>query len=154
MDALLQRLKQTIETFVHSAELLWTFRTGSTYIESLRKRAEGGDAIAIYQLGEYYYQGTHGLRQNRRKALKLWLRSGELGCAAAYCSIGYAYRTGEGVERDVKKKKYYAELAAMGGDAYARHNIGAIEGKAGNYDRAVKHWAIAAAAGFDQSDSY
>jgi len=31
----------------------------------------------------------------------------------------------------------------MGGYVYARHNIGAMEGRAGNVDRALRHFMIA-----------
>ena len=55
------------------------------------------------------------------------------------------------MERDAKKEKYYFELAAMGGDVQSRHNLGAIEGNAGNMNRAVKHWMISAGAGNDDS---
>jgi hypothetical protein len=55
------------------------------------------------------------------------------------------------VERDTKKAKYYYELAAMGRDIDARHNLGVVEAKAGNMSRAMKHWMIAAGAGYDKS---
>ena len=32
----------------------------------------------------------------------------------------------------------------MGGEAIARYNLGLIEKRAGNYDRALKHFMIAA----------
>ena len=48
---------------------------------------------------------------------------------------------------DKKKAKYYYELAAMGGNIYARHNLGCKEISAGNYQRAYKHYMIAAKAG-------
>ena len=77
--------------------------TSDQYIERIKKRVEGGDdAAAIYQLGCDYYLGEHGLRQNFKKANKLWLRAGELGLAVAYCKIGYAYYNGQGVEKDAK----------------------------------------------------
>ena len=47
--------------------------------------------------------------------------------------------------------RYYYELAAIGGNAYSRHNLGLLEWHAGNFDRAVKHWMIAAGAGHDDS---
>ena len=81
------------------------------------------------------------------KAVELWLRAGKLGCAVAYYSVGNAYINGEGVERDMKKAKHYYELAAMGGDVPARHNLGVIEQKTGNKNRAMKHLMIAAGAG-------
>ena len=55
------------------------------------------------------------------------------------------------MEKDAKKAKYYWELAAMGGDIIARHNLGRLEKLAGNMKRAMKHWMISAGAGDDDS---
>ena len=121
------------------------------WVERLKERTEGDDAMAMYNLGCDYYNGRKGLRQNLRKAMKLFLQAGELGYAAAYHNIGYAYYHGEGVEKDENKAKYYYELAAMGGDAYARYNLGLFEQREGNMSRSVKHWMISAGAGDDDS---
>ena len=43
------------------------------------------------------------------------------------------------------------EQAAIGGDPYARHNIGCAEEGSGRHERAVKHWIIAAKLGHDNS---
>ena len=51
----------------------------------------------------------------------------------------------------MKKAEYYYELAAVGGDADSRHNLGIMEARAGIFDRAMKHWMISAAAGYDES---
>ena len=120
-------------------------------IEWEKKRVEIGDPTAIYNQGVCYEQGSDGYPQNYRKALELWHRAGELGYAIAYASIGYAYDNGEGVEVDSKKATYYYELAAMGGDVYARHNLGCIERDAGNFDRALRHWMISAGDGYAKS---
>jgi len=117
-------------------------------IERLNKRAEVKDPWAIHKLGVFYAQGTNGYRQDYTKALELWHRSGELGYArAAYASIGYAYEIGEGVEVDYMKANHYYELAAMGGNAIARHNLGIMEENAGNMDRSLKHHMIAVRGG-------
>ena len=121
-------------------------------LQRLKKRVEACDAGAICQLGFYYHRGENGLRKNRKKANKLFLRAGELGCVTANHNIGINYFNGFGVERDETKAKYYWELAAMGGNVKARHNLGILEDKiAGNTSRALKHWMIAAAAGYDKS---
>ena len=78
----------------------------------------------------------------------MYLKAGELGCAAAYYNLGQSYREGTGVEVDEKKAKYYYELAAMGGDIMARNSLAAMEGNAGNNERAKKHLILAAKAGF------
>ena len=120
-------------------------------LERIQKRAESDDAEAINMLGGYYHVGTMGLQQDHGKAMKLWLRAGELGCVASYGRIADCYHNGIGVERDMAKSKYYAELAAMGGHVISRHNIGATEWNACNFDRAVKHLMISAEAGWDES---
>ena len=48
---------------------------------------------------------------------------------------------------DMKKAKFHLEAGAMAGNKVARNNIGILEYVAGNMDRAIKHWIIAASAG-------
>jgi len=55
------------------------------------------------------------------------------------------------VERKEKKAKYFYELAAIRGNVTARFNLGNLEKRSGNMNRAVKHWMISAAAGDDDS---
>ena len=112
---------------------------------------EANDPIAICDIGGYYRDGLNGYPQDHTKALELWHRAGELGHTGAYCSIGYAYKFGRGVEVDKEKAKYCWELAAMGGDTTARHNLGVDEKRSGNFDRALKHYMIAVRSG--NSDS-
>ena len=120
-------------------------------VKRTKKRAEVGDANAMFDLGCCYSEGACGLQQNQTKALELYHRAGELGYADAYNNIGHAYHTGEGVERDEKKANHYYELAAMKGDAIARHNLGNSEARTGNWDRALKHYMISAEGGHNDS---
>jgi len=112
-------------------------------IKRFRKRVEANDAMAICHLGCYYRDGLHGLPRDYTKALELYHKAAELGYAKAYCSIGYAHDYGEGVIVDKEKAIHYYELAAMGGDEVARYNLGNKEHRAGNMDRALKHYMIA-----------
>jgi uncharacterized protein len=91
------------------------------------------------------------LPRDVQKAHELYIQAGELGCAGAYCNLGQAYYEGSGEEVDMKKAIYYWELAAMGGSAQARHNLGAVESEAGNNERAMKHLMISAKAGYKES---
>ena len=120
-------------------------------IERRMKLIEADNAIAIYNQGNNYYQGKRGFRKNYDKALELWDKAGHLGHAMAYCNIGYAYNNGEGVEVDDKKATHYYELAAMGGNEVARHNLGIDEEDAGNMDRALKHHMVAVRGGLTDS---
>ena len=107
-----------------------------------RMRMEKDDPIAIGKIGSYYRKGIYGYPQDYRKALELWHRAGELGYTRAYCSIGYAYENGHGVEVDKEKAKHYYELAATGGYVDARYNLGLYEMKTGDIDRALRHYMI------------
>ena len=120
-------------------------------IDMLQKRVEVGDAHGIVNFGCYYSGGLYGLARDHDKAVELWHKAGKLGYANAYHNIGNAYYIGRDVERDGKKADHYYELAAMGGHADARHNLGNSEARAGNWDRAIKHYMIAAGAGQNES---
>ena len=120
-------------------------------VERLEKRVESGDADAIHNLGCCYYNGRYGLTTDYAKAFELFVQAGELGNVGASAHIGYAYYNGEGVERDVKMARHYDELAVLGGDVTARHNLGNTENNACNVDRALKHYMIAAGGGVAES---
>ena len=47
----------------------------------------------------------------------------------------------------MKKAKFHYEAAAMAGCEVSRFNLGGLESKSGNIERAIKHWTIAASAG-------
>jgi len=123
--------------------------TNEELIQRYKKRMELNDSKAIYGLGLFYFRGRYGLPQNVAKALELWHRAGELGSFSAYNNIGSAYHNG--VVRDKKKAQHYFELAAMKGNVLARHNLGVVEMKAGNMDRALKHFMIAVEDGYKDS---
>ena len=126
-------------------------KTNEEEIKRNNKRMEAGDAMAMFNLGYYYAHGLYGSPQDYDKALGLWHRAGELGFAESYYNIGNAYLQGNGVEVDKKKAIHYYELAAMKGDVTARQNLGSFEARAGNFDRAVKHYTIAASDGHSGS---
>ena len=126
-------------------------RSNEEEVERTKKLMEKGNAHSFYQLGGYYFEGCYGLPQDEAKAAGLFLKAGELGCAPAYFNLGNSYRMGRGVEMNKKKAKHYWDFAAMNGDIKARHNLGMMEGRAGNYQRAKKHLLIAAKAGYKKS---
>ena len=109
-----------------------------------KKRVEMNDPIAINHRGICHRDGTCGFPQDYSKALEFFHRAGDL---EAFCSIGSAYKYGQGVETDKKKAVYYYELSAMKGDADARHNVGVMEDNACNIKRALRHYMIAAGSG-------
>jgi TPR repeat protein len=110
-------------------------------VQEIMKRVEANDAIAMGMLGSYYNHGQLGLQQDHVKAMELYVRAADLGNKKAHHNLGSVYH------EDLKKAKFHFEAAAMAGHEEARFNIGGIEFKSGNKERAIKHWAIAASAG-------
>ena len=117
------------------------------HIERIDKLMKNGNADAFYVYAGDFSLGRLGLQQDQVKANELLLKAGELGCAKGYSRLGYSYDIGAGVERNEKKAKHYYGIAAMKGEVKARHNLGLMEGKAGNFQRRYKHMIIAARAG-------
>ena len=120
-------------------------------IKRIKKLMDKGITEAYYFLGCQYAQGEYGLPQDHQKANELYLKGGELGSAKGYYNLGNSYDVGRGVAIDKKKAIHYWELAAMNGHIMARHNLGGNEYEAGNTDRAIRHWLIAARAGLERS---
>jgi len=119
--------------------------------ERVNKRVEVEDPLAIHKFGVNHRDGADGFPQDYAKALNLYHRAGELGHIKAYTNIGNSYYHGRGVEVDEKKANHYYELAAMGGDSMARHNLGNNEVRAGSFDRALKQYMIAVRSGTSNS---
>ena len=121
-------------------------------VERLKKLIEADHAYTFYALAGLYINGAMGMPLDRSKANELLLRAGELGCAVAYLILGNSYEYGiRGVEVDKKKAKHYWELAAINGDITARHILGCKEFEDDNYRRAMKHFILAAKAGYKKS---
>ena len=116
-------------------------------MKRLKNLMDKGNGWAFAVFGTYYAKGEYGMPQDRSKAVELLLKAGELGFTEAYYNVGNAYSFGRGVEVDDKMAKHYYELAAMGGNVAARHNLGCMEDEVGNAYRAMKHFMIAARAG-------
>ena len=120
-------------------------------INRIKKLMDKGNAEAFFMCGTHYARGSHGMIQNWAKAHELWLQAGKRGCTGGYYNLGISYENGWGVEIDMKKAKHYYELAVMSGHTKARHNLGCLEGKAGNEYQAYRHMILAAKAGLDES---
>ena len=112
----------------------------------LMKRVEANDPASVGQMG--YHRSKAG---DHSGALKYFTKAAELGGVDAHYNLSVMYGEGLGVKKDEKKRVYHLEEAAIGGHAYARHNLGYLEDCRGRMDRAVKHMIIAANMGLDKS---
>jgi hypothetical protein len=81
-------------------------------------------------------------------AFEMFTRAADLGSLKAHQEVGNLYYFGHGTSKDVTKAKRHWEVAAIGGDCLARHNLAVNESDMG---RAVRHYLIAARSGFKES---
>jgi TPR repeat protein len=119
-------------------------KTNEERVGEVMNRVEANDAGAIHALGNSYYNGLLGLQQDWTRAIELYARAAEFGSSEAHFHLGIHYDEGG----DKKKSKFHYEAAAMAGHDAARCNLGNMEWKSGYVERAVKHWMIAASAGY------
>ena len=110
------------------------------------KRVEANDPEAVYQEGLKWYD-----RGEYAKAFEYWTKAVGLGGVEAHYRLSCLYHHGEGVEEDRGKSMYHLEKAAIGGHPRSRHNLGVYELYNDNYERAAKHYIIAANQGQDES---
>ena len=68
-------------------------------IESLKKKAEAGDAKAQLELSGMYFKGE-GVPKNSIEAFKWYRKAAERGFTEAQFNLGRMYRDGEGVPKD------------------------------------------------------
>ncbi len=112
----------------------------------LMERVKANDPAAMYQMGtRRYHEGDHD------SAVKYWTKAAELGYVDSHYQLSVVYLNGRGVEKEEEKAVYHSEKAAIGGEPYARHNLGCYERENGRIERAVKHFIIAAKLGFEKS---
>jgi TPR repeat protein len=112
-------------------------------VQDIMKRVDVNDAGVMTVMASKYYQGGGGWLQDQTKAMELYARAAELGSTQAHFFLGNIYHEGG----DLKKAKFHIEAAALAGHELARYNLGLMEYDSKNYDRAVKHWTIAASSG-------
>ena len=109
------------------------------------------DHNALTQMGEAYQSGAYGTAKDELKALDCYIWAAELGSAAACNNIGIDYRMGNGVAVDMGRAALFERVGALRGEIFARHNIGCSEYHSGNHEIGIRHWKIAAEAGYQPS---
>ena len=112
----------------------------------MKRIKENNDPAAMNQMGTKRYNGG-----DYETAFKYFTKATELGDTEAHYNLSVMYGEGEGVEKDHEKEIYHLEKAAIGGQPEARHNHGIEEWNNGRFERAVKHFIIAANLGSNDS---
>ncbi len=110
------------------------------------KRIKKNCPAAMCRIGNKRYQ-----EGDYETALEYFTKAAELGDADAHYNLSCMYYDGEGVEKDAKMEINHLEQAAMEGHPEARHNLGCTEVENGNFERAKRHFIIAANLGYHVS---
>ncbi|MCW9036035.1 MAG: sel1 repeat family protein [Rhodospirillales bacterium] len=98
----------------------------SKIIQSLKKKAEKGDAEANFELAKRYRDGD-GVFKNDNTAFKHFKRSAELGHVKGQVETGYAYEHRIGIKRSyVKAASWYRVAARLGNNPDAQFYLGVI----------------------------
>ena len=110
------------------------------------KRIEANDPVALCQMGaEKLNEGDY------KSAFEYATRAAAMGDSEAHYQLSLLYYTGQGIGKDEKRELHHLKEAAIAGHPLARHNLGSMEVENGRFDRAAKHFIIAAKLGDDRS---
>lgn len=133
-------LSQPVETeFAVGAPAAWTSNIGpapTTMSPNLRahwENAKRGDPEALCEIAWHYFEGTEGLLEDGKEALRLARIASENGDWTAQHLLGLIYVEGRGVPRDDKEAARAWKIAADRGASGAQYCLGVMhaEGRAG-----------------------
>jgi uncharacterized protein len=85
-------------------------------VKEWRPLADGGDAVAQYNLGLLYLDG-HGVPQSPMEASNWFRRAAEQDYTAAQHNLGAMYASGQGVKRDFVQAYKWLNICAAKGNA-------------------------------------
>ena len=108
--------------------LLVLFCSGSVFggeFKDILKKAEQGDVVAQYNLGQMYLYGQ-GTTQNFKQAIYWYTKAAKQGLADYQYNLGVMYNTGQGVTKNSKQAVYWYKKSAEQGDADAQYNLGVM----------------------------
>ena len=88
-------------------------------VAALRQRAEGGDSDGMVQLGEWYYNGTNGLKKDHALSFMWYMRAADLKNVRGLTYCGTLYINGQGVERQKTRGLVMIGMAAVLGSQRA-----------------------------------
>ena len=92
--------------------------------DGIKSLADAGNLHAVKYLGDLYFYGMGGYKQDYAKALETYMTAAEQGDADAQAQIGRIYMDGLGVEQNAEKAMDWNMRAAEQGNAQGQEQIG------------------------------
>ena len=121
------------------------------YLRQLQARCLKNDHNAFTMMGDLYRTGERKVPKDDLKALDCFIRAVELGSPEACTFIAGCYSEGNGVVIYTERKVLFHRVGALRGEIVSRHNTGNSEYNLGNHEIGIRHWKIAAEAGYQPS---
>ena len=119
-------------------------------LQLYRLSAKGGNAFAIFNLGNYYAK-----EGDFREAKEYYLRAAAKDHPSAMYNLGMIYYEGKGVTKDIDEAVYWFERASALDEPRAQNNLGWILARGENgvvdTERAIVWFKKAAAKGVDNA---
>ena len=122
-------------------------KSDEEFDKNLMARIKKNDPDAMRYLGNEraHQEGDY------KTALEYLSKAAGLGDTEAHYNLSFMYDKGHGVAKDTKKEIFHLEEAAIGGHPMARHNLGCIDEMNDRFERARRHFTIAASLGYHDS---
>ena len=118
------------------------------YVRHLEVRMLQNDPIAIFSMGNALLYEDLGMSKNELKAIDCFIRAAELGSAEACCALAECFEAGTTLSDDGESSAFFFKAGAIRGDISSRSLFGLHEYRIGNHEEGIRHWKIAAEAGF------
>jgi len=93
-------------------------------VAEMRRRAEAGDGVAMFNLGNWYRTGQKGLAKDDAKAFEWFSKSHEAGDAGGTGELGWCYLQGRGVEKCPMRGATLLTEGALRGSKLACYFLG------------------------------
>lgn len=145
-----------LEEEIENALKYYEEKQDSTLFQRLNKILQKSNQLPakVYHALGYMYGSGKGTLQNYHEALRLYLKSAELGYPSSQHNLGNLYETGQGVNKDFSEALKWYSLAASQDYSYSINRIGKLYedglGVKQDYVEAMK-WYLRAA---DQGDDF
>lgn len=131
---------------------LYTKVYGTVAEGKYRHKAEAGDPVAQYELGQCYYYGKDGVEINETEAFNWTYKAAENGYAVAQRQLAIYYSWGKGTNKDIREERKWNIIAAENGEPSAQFAVALYylygEGEIKqNYEEAIKRLEVCDAQG-------
>jgi localization factor PodJL len=102
---------------------------GQTAMSLLERSAQGGNRIAMHDLGHYFATGAAGITPNVEQAVKWFSQAADRGVMDSQFNLGVLYQGGSGVEKNNIDAYVWFSIAAAQGDKVAGQRAELLAGE-------------------------